>query len=325
MMMRRWLTLLTLAAIAAAGLGRARPCTAAEVAGLPPAMKDLRDYRGKGIIQVTIPEISMLLRFEQSYVAPGTLLFGVDMDLLRQWSLVRDDTERTFNPNAGFVVERHYRNLHRLPVHPATAVQMSMAHWGRVIHDLKNVQTLGTETVLGLECRLLRFSNKELTDNLLAQGIVGDLTRKFLGKGMSEAWVTTAHGLPVRIEIHDNEGTPAVLLVFSELKINSGLRDRELRIPAPAQALVVDVNVDVSLPNWEERAEAEAEQKIEQYRAAQNAAAGRGGQPVRPGQPVPGATGLPGQPPPGAFPGQPAGPVTPPAPKKPGKPGRRPG
>jgi hypothetical protein len=300
-MMRRWILLLSLAA-AAAGLGFAgRGVAVADTPGLPAAMKDLRDYRGKGTIQVTIPEMSMLLRFEQAYVAPDAILFGFDMDLLRQWSLFKDDTERTYNPSTGFLVERRYRNLHRLPVNPTTSVQMSMAHWGRIIHDLKNMQSLGTESVLGHECRLLRFSNKELTDNLLARGVVGNLTRKFLGKGMSQAWVTEAQGLPVRIEIHDNDGTTAVLLAFSELKINGGVRRTDLRIPAPPQALVASVNVDVSLPNWEETAEAEAEKQIEALRAAQNAAAGRPTA-VRPGQPIPGAAPtLPGQPVPGAV------------------------
>src|SRR5262249_20546565 len=109
------------------------PARAAGTAGaLPTPPQPIQDYQAKGNIQVTIPEISLVLGFEQSYVAPDTVLFGFEMDALKRWWLVSGDRERTYNPGAAFLIERRYRNLEKLPFNPSAAVQMSMAHYGRV-------------------------------------------------------------------------------------------------------------------------------------------------------------------------------------------------
>src|SRR5437870_3871425 len=119
-----WLAAVTAAALLCA------PARAAGTAGvLPTPPQALQDYQAKGNIQVTIPEISLVLGFEQSYVAPDVVLFGFEMDALKRWWLVSGDRERSYNPGAAFLIERRYRNLDKLPFNPSTAVQMSMAHY----------------------------------------------------------------------------------------------------------------------------------------------------------------------------------------------------
>src|SRR5262245_59524693 len=135
-----------LAAVAlAAGLAAAASADPpAPAAGAP---KPLADYHGKGTIQVTIPEANVVIGFEQAYVAPDAQLFSFDMELLKQWSLVVGDRERTYNAGAAFAVEHRYRNLQKLPVHPSVAGQLSMAQFARVIREIKSVQALGNETL----------------------------------------------------------------------------------------------------------------------------------------------------------------------------------
>ncbi len=234
------------------------------------SLRPLLDYHGRGTVQVTIPETSVSIGFEQSYVAPDALLFSFDMPPLKQYYLVNGSTERSYSPAAGYLVERRYRNLEKLPFSPSVAVQMSMAQFGRVIRELKTVQELGTEPLLGQECRLIRFGNRELTDNLLAKGIIGEAGAATMNKGTTRAWLTQAHGLPVKIQIYSNEGAPAVLLSFSELKINGGLKASDLRLPLLPNTALIPVTVDVAAPNWEENAEKEVQKQLIALKAAQS-------------------------------------------------------
>jgi hypothetical protein len=228
--------------------GRAR----ADGPDAAPGQRPLLDYTGKGTIQVTIPEASVVVGFEQSYVAPDAVLMAFEMDQLRQWCLVTGDRERTYNGGSEYGVEKQYRNLQKLPVHPSLAAQLSMAQFGRVIRDIRHVQVLGTEMMLGQECQIVRFSNRELADDLGAKGLIGEAGSKFIEKGMTRAWVTREHGLPVRIDIYGNDGTPAVVFRFSELAINRGLKVSELRIPVPKSVVWINVTSDVGVANWEE-------------------------------------------------------------------------
>jgi hypothetical protein len=261
-------TLAGLAALALAA-GLAGGAAADPAAPAAAATKPLADYSGKGAIQVTIPEANVIIGFEQAYVAPDAQLFSFDMDLLKQWSLVVGDRERTYNAGATFAVEHRYRNLQKLPVHPSVAGQLSMAQFGRVIREIKMVQALGNETLLGQECQIVRFSNKELSDNLLAKGLIGELAPQFLDKGMTKAWVTRDHGLPLRVEIYSNEGKPAVVYSFSEIKINSGLKATDLRIPAPRNVVWLNVTADVSVPGWEEIEDKEVQKQLHLAQKAQ--------------------------------------------------------
>jgi hypothetical protein len=255
-------------------------CAPARAAGpsgpLPVPPQPIQDYQAKGNIQVTIPEISLVLGFEQSYVAPDTVLFGFEMDALKRWWLVSGDRERTYNPGAAFLIERRYRNLDKLPFSPSAAVQMSMAHYARVIRELKSAQLLGSEQILGKPCWRVRFSNQELTQTLLAKGIIGDVAAKYLAKGVTQAWLTQAQGLPLRIQICDADGNPAVSFTFTKLQINSGLQAAALRIPAPPNAMVLSTTCDVTQPDWEKAADDDIERQVTAIQEAQRKQANQG-------------------------------------------------
>src|SRR5436853_6726338 len=73
----------------------------------------LRDFRGKGSIQVSVPGNSLTIGFEQAYVAPDDYFFSFDLNLIRQWSLVIGSREWTYGAGEPFAVEKQYRNLDR--------------------------------------------------------------------------------------------------------------------------------------------------------------------------------------------------------------------
>src|SRR5438874_1837776 len=87
----------------------------------------LRDFTGKGTIQISVPGNSLTVGFEQAFVAPDNYFFSFDLNLIRQWSVVNGNRERTYSGGEPFGVEKQYRNLETLSSSPILAVQLSMA------------------------------------------------------------------------------------------------------------------------------------------------------------------------------------------------------
>jgi hypothetical protein len=249
-----WAATLIVAPVARASEGDGEPAA--------PQPQPLTDYQGRGTIQVTIPGANLTVGFNQAYVAPDAWLFAFEMDVLRQTTLMVGDREKTYNAGAAYAVNKQYKNLHQLSSSPSLAAQMSMVEIGRMIREIKNVQVLGNETVLGQECEIVRFSNRDLTGSLLTRGLIGEAGASYVEKGMTKAWVTRAHGLPIQLQIWSNEGQPAILISFSELKINKGLRSNELRVQVPPSVTWISATADVSVPHWEEIAEKEVQKQL---------------------------------------------------------------
>src|SRR5215470_2507148 len=69
---------------------------------------ELHDFSGKGTIQISVPENSLTVRFEQAYVAPDAYFFSFDMNLIRQWSIALGNRERTYTAGEPFAIEKQY-------------------------------------------------------------------------------------------------------------------------------------------------------------------------------------------------------------------------
>jgi hypothetical protein len=226
---------------------------------------NLHDFTGKGSIQVSVPGNSLTIGFEQAYVAPDAYYFSFDLNLIRQWSLAVGNRERTYGAGEPFAVEKQYRNLDRVATNPTLAAQLSMAEMGHIIADVETVQNLGIEKIVDQECSIVRFSNKELLGVLHAKGLVGDEAAQFLEKGITKAWLIRNCALPARIEIGDSEGNPAIVYSFSEVKVNTGLKSTDLRIPIPRGIVMITVSPDVTVPKWEEICDAEIKKQVLVY------------------------------------------------------------
>ncbi|MBI3911072.1 MAG: hypothetical protein HY320_09085 [Armatimonadetes bacterium] len=223
--------------------------------------EELLDFRGKGAFKVEIGGVNLVVGVEQTYRRPDGILMATDLLGLRAWMLAESNVERSFSPQQGLVIEKKYRNLNRLPVHPSLAVQMSMVTFGTALRAVPDLHRVGAEKVLDYPCAIVEVPNESLLQQLRC---LSPELEKQLGAGKTRAWLTEAHGLPVKIEVYDNEGKPAVLFGFTELQVNTGLKPSDLRLAAPPNTPIVSVDVDLADPKWEEKMEKDLQRKADQ-------------------------------------------------------------
>lgn len=156
-MAQRTLCLVALTAAAFLATG------AAHADKLPEATGVLKDYDGRGTIQITIPPrgeitlkdgqkavdpgFSTWFAFRQMFVSPGRILMMHNLGNALQATLVQDNVERTYIPTAGYVIERSYKNLDKAEENPINTVQMAMATYAKVLRELDSGKLLPDENL----------------------------------------------------------------------------------------------------------------------------------------------------------------------------------
>jgi hypothetical protein len=102
-------------------------------------------------------------------------------------------------------------------------------------------------------CTLVEFDNKDLTQVLLAKGLMGARGATLLSKGTTRFWITQAEGLPIKMETTDDQGHVALYFSYTDVKINTGLKVSEVALYAPPDARMITVTADLRDPNWEDQ------------------------------------------------------------------------
>lgn len=142
---------------------------AAHAEKLPEPTGVLKDYDGKGIVQISIPSrgtvttqdgkkvvdpgYSTWFPFRQTFVNPGRILMAVNLLGALQATLVQDNIERTYVPSAGYVIERNYKNLDKAEENPINTVQMAMATYADVLKELDSGRILPAENLDEVKAR----------------------------------------------------------------------------------------------------------------------------------------------------------------------------
>lgn len=115
---------------------------------LPAPTEELRDFEGRGILQLDLPPatradgktgdsgLSLVIPIRQAYVRPDRMLLILDLFNVRQIFLAQAATERSFNPTTGYILEVNYRNFDPTSGNPMTAAQLSMATYARLLREL---------------------------------------------------------------------------------------------------------------------------------------------------------------------------------------------
>ena len=132
---------------------------------LPAPTAPLKDYEGKGVLQIELPPdpnakpaadgekvidpgFSAWFGFRQAYVRPDRVLLHLYLFNQRspaQSTLVQGSTERSYSPGTGYIVERSFKNLETATENPIMALQMSMATYARVFQELTTGKLLPEE------------------------------------------------------------------------------------------------------------------------------------------------------------------------------------
>ncbi|MGV3719425.1 MAG: hypothetical protein ACO1SX_00830 [Actinomycetota bacterium] len=304
---------------------------------LPEPTGVLRDYDGRGTIQITIPprgEISLengqkavdpgfstWFAFRQMFVSPGRILMVHNLGNALQATLVQDNVERTYIPTAGSVIERNYKNLDKAEENPINTVQMAMATYAKVLRELDSGKLLPDENLDQIKerdtkrlaeltalraklmenkrpedevqaqsaaaesavvrdnldqldlrrahpCHVIEFLNRDLMRHLFTRGLMGESMGEILAKGKTTFWVTKAEGLPVKVETTANDGSVAVMMLFKELKINSGLHPGEVVLGHPQGTMTFRAVVDLREKDWEQRMQNDINDQIGRYEKA---------------------------------------------------------
>lgn len=146
---------------------------------LPAPTGTLRDYVGRAILQIDLPAqstdkkdgagktvvepaLNLVVPMNQAFVGPDRFLVE---NLLggRQVTLVLANTERTYVPGTGFLVECTYKNVDPKGPSPIPAMQLSMATYAELLKGLKDGKILPPEDLDALQkARAARI--KELAD-----------------------------------------------------------------------------------------------------------------------------------------------------------------
>jgi len=144
--------------------------TLAALANLLPAAADvvpeptepLKDYRGRGVIQIDIPPatvavgdgtkvvdqgVNLLGTIGQAYVWPDTTLVGLEVLGSRQLfrTVGRLGVEQQWSSGSGYIIERTYKNLAKDGLSPLMGVQLSMSTYARLLREVKTAKVLPEE------------------------------------------------------------------------------------------------------------------------------------------------------------------------------------
>lgn len=239
------------------------------VVGLPsvqgdaPAKGDekLVDYRGKGEVVVRLQEtpgqapLSVTLQMEQVFRKPGTILLSLTLleAGLRQSFLAESGLEQSYNPVQGVIIEKHFKNVEKAATNPLLASQASMYEFGRKLRDAKTRRSAGTAAVLGHTCDIVEVDTQEIFQDISATGLLGKQRGNELRNGRTKVWLMQEYGLPLRIELFAGDPKPIMSVAFTELKVNCGIGNGDLRIDAPVGTRKVSVTADLADPEWEKK------------------------------------------------------------------------
>lgn len=154
---------------------------------LPEPPTVLKDYDGKGIVQIAMPSrgevvgqdgkkvidpgFSTWFPFRQTYVNPNRLLMVMNLLGALQATLVQDNVERTYIPSAGYVIEKSYKNLEKANENPIGSLQLAMSTYATVLRELDSGKVLPPENFdLVKEQRTKRLEELRLLREELANG-----------------------------------------------------------------------------------------------------------------------------------------------------------
>lgn len=111
-------------------------------------------------------------------------------------------------------------------------------------------------------CDRVQFENRDVLDTLFSRGLLQNRTVDTLQKGSTTFWVTRTHGLPIKMEVTDNQGHVVIYFGFTNLKVNSGLRPGDLAVNAPPGTPRILVSADLSYRDWEDRMEKDLSKQV---------------------------------------------------------------
>lgn len=143
----RYLVLTTL--LAAANLSAARADR------IPAPTEPLRDYDGKGIVQIDIPGKArdkdsvepgqkLWFPFQQSWVRPNRFFLDIEIYGARQRTLVQGNIERTYSPRS-VIIERVYKNMETAAENPMASARLSMVAYASALRELDCARLLPPE------------------------------------------------------------------------------------------------------------------------------------------------------------------------------------
>ena len=314
---------------------------------LPEPTAVLKDYDGKGVVQISVPSrgevtgkdgqkaidpgFSTWFMFRQTYVNPNRLLMVMNPGGALMATLVQDSVERTYIPSAGYVIEKSYKNLEKAGESPIGTLQLAMSTYATLLRELdsgkllpaenfdliKEQRTKRLEELKALReqlaanknpqdepkaaaaaaeaarvrddldqldirkahpCNVVEFLNKDLMQNLLAKGLVGDGNVDLLSKGRTTFWVTKEEGLPIKIETTANDGSTAIFMLFKELKINSDIHPGEVVLGNPAGTRLFRTLVDLRDKDWNKKMDDDLNAQLSRYELEKQ----RGSIPLKP-------------------------------------------
>ncbi len=114
-------------------------------------------------------------------------------------------------------------------------------------------------------CWVVEIPNKDLSQTLLARGLMGDEAKQLLQGGKTLLWVTKAQGLPVRMETTSSEGHVAVYFCFRTVKINDGAQANEVVLGAPRSWRMFTAMADVRDPKWQDKMQESLQKQLDAY------------------------------------------------------------
>jgi hypothetical protein len=157
----------------ALALGNVLPARAEK---LPEPPMVLKDYDGRGVVQLSMPSrgtaknkngddvidpgFSTWFTFRQTFVNPGRIYMGVNLLGALRATLVQDNVERTYAPSTGYVIETTYKNLEKATESPISTVQMAMSTYAQLLRDLDSGKILPAEDLDQIKERLIKRSEE---------------------------------------------------------------------------------------------------------------------------------------------------------------------
>jgi hypothetical protein len=129
---------------------------------IPEPTEALKDYNGRGVLQIDIPPapvsvgdgtkivdsgLTVIAEIGQAYVWPdrtrvASQVFGVRQVFL---TLANANTEQQWTPGTGFIVRRTYKNLEKDSPSPMMGVQLSMSTYAKWLREVKTAKILPDE------------------------------------------------------------------------------------------------------------------------------------------------------------------------------------
>jgi hypothetical protein len=219
-----------------------------------------QDYRGKARIRVLLrpdepakagqPKDEIGCQLQQLFLRPDRMLLSFDLYGIRQQRLAEGATEQEYQPAMGMVIEKRYHHLDKADTNPIIALQTSLIEFGRLLREAKSAHSVGKEKLLDYDCDLVEVDSRELVEKL--GGLVGTGKGNGLRDGKTKAWVSTAYGVPVKLEMYTAAGNLGMSMAMDELQFNTGVKPEDLRLDVPPGTKKVSIDVDLAEKDWQQ-------------------------------------------------------------------------